>query len=104
MSVSVCPEFDDLAPINQFHVVMDWLKYYAPKAAREAIACEVIPDGVIQLEIRSLGHAPDLLASEKIEEWLNTVGLQTAAELLPLEQTPAQAGPNQLSLNYSNAA
>lgn len=61
--------------------------------------------GQIVLRINTGLHAADMLAAEKIEAWLNTVGLDTAAELLPLNaELPAKAGPTQLSFPYANAA
>ncbi|RSK50074.1 hypothetical protein [Hymenobacter rigui] len=59
--------------------------------------------GIITLQVSSLGHAADLNAAERVQTFLNTVGLQEAEKLLRAA-APTAAGPGQLSLTYSEAA
>ena len=40
------------------------------------------PSGMIRFDIRSAGHAIDELAAEKLEEIINRIGLDTAADIL----------------------
>ncbi|RSK29874.1 hypothetical protein [Hymenobacter metallilatus] len=94
--------FDELSEIDKLETVMGWLKT-AHTSTKAIIADEVVPGGVIQLEIKSLGHASDEIAAEKLEEWLNTMGLDSAAQQLGLVSCTSGAGTNQLYL-YSNAA
>ncbi|MET4106016.1 hypothetical protein [Hymenobacter sp. UYP22] len=94
--------FDDMSSSDQFQTVVDWLRTAKPHET-EAIAELVVPDGLIQLGVKSLGHASDLIAADKLEEWLNTMGLDSAAQQLGLVSCTSGAGTNQLYL-YLNAA
>ncbi|WP_426491098.1 hypothetical protein [Hymenobacter sp. 102] len=94
--------FDKLSEIDKLETVMGWLKT-AHTSTKETIAKKVMPPGIIQLDVKSLGHPSDLIAAEKLQEWLNTMGLDSAAQQLGLVSCTSGAGTSQLYL-YSNAA